>query len=66
MGLRVRVRVGVGAHAHAHPPAHLRLPQAAHDHLHTAVLNMGSDGSLTVKSKDDVLRACQSARPSVE
>mmetsp|Transcript_20193 Transcript_20193/g.52797 ORF Transcript_20193/g.52797 Transcript_20193/m.52797 type:complete len:308 (-) Transcript_20193:249-1172(-) len=47
-------------------PLAFHQPSAAHDALHTAVLNMGSDGSLTVKSKDEVLRACQSARPLVE
>ena len=44
-------------------PLAFKQPQAAHDALHTAVLNMGKDGSLTVKSKDDVLAACQRARP---
>jgi len=47
-------------------PVAFKQPSAAHEALQTAILNMGSDGSLTVKSKDDVLRACQSARPLVE
>lgn len=44
-------------------PIRFRQPAAAHDALRASVLDMGEDGSLTVKTKDDVLKACQQARP---